>query len=261
MPADRVGPLVDAEAFEQAEGPTVVHALQDAEEPAEVHQRRVDDRDAGTQPEIGVGVALVVLGAGKHPRQRLVGQGYPLRRPGRPARQHLDRNARPRVIGSRPGIADDVDDTERVADEPACFGSERDEVFVFTGEGSGAERLEIGAHPFRPTLGVRGDDARAGAKETEQQADMGRAVAQQHGDAFAGRDMRLDGIRRRAEVAPWVPAALELERGHRRVEREHLGDALAQVGQLLIHQRNLGSGRSGPFAATSAAPIGLPSRV
>ena len=48
--AHRVDPAVDREPLEQRERPAVADALQHPEEPAEVHERRVDDGDALAQP-------------------------------------------------------------------------------------------------------------------------------------------------------------------------------------------------------------------
>jgi len=67
VPAHGVGPFLDAEALEEAERPAVVDALQDPEQTAEVDEGRVDDHDAGSQPQIAIGIAFVVLGADEDP--------------------------------------------------------------------------------------------------------------------------------------------------------------------------------------------------
>ena len=50
--AHRVGPGLDGEAFEQAERAAVAHALQHAEEAAQMDQRGVDDGDAAPQADV-----------------------------------------------------------------------------------------------------------------------------------------------------------------------------------------------------------------
>ena len=49
VPTHRVDPTVDGEALEQRDAATVEHRLQHAEQPAEVHERRVDDDDASAE--------------------------------------------------------------------------------------------------------------------------------------------------------------------------------------------------------------------
>ena len=49
MPAHRVGPSIEVEAFQQDEGSGLGDALQHPEHPADVHERRVDDGDAAPQ--------------------------------------------------------------------------------------------------------------------------------------------------------------------------------------------------------------------
>jgi hypothetical protein len=135
--AHRVGPLVDAELLEQAERPAVVEAGEHPEQPAQVHHRRVDDRHATAEAYLGVGVALVVLGAREHAGEGVVGERHPFGRPGRPARQHLDRHT-----GTRVGcgcVARDVDCAELVADEPATPGRERGEIVGIAGNGRDPE--------------------------------------------------------------------------------------------------------------------------
>ena len=58
VPAHRVGPALDREALEEAEGTPVVHALEDPEEATEVHEGRVDDGNAVAEPDRLVPVGL-----------------------------------------------------------------------------------------------------------------------------------------------------------------------------------------------------------
>jgi len=48
MAANRVDPGVDREAFEERKRASVRDALEDAEQSAQVDERRVDDRDSGS---------------------------------------------------------------------------------------------------------------------------------------------------------------------------------------------------------------------
>ena len=259
--ADRVDPLVDAEALKQAERATVVHALQEAEQPAEVHHRRVHDRHAAAQPNLDVGVALVVLGAVEHAGEGLVGERHALGRTRRAAREHLDRHSGRAARSVDRRVAVHGDGTELVAGEPPHLGRAALEVVGLAGDGRDVERLEVGEHPLHAAVRVRGDHAGSGAQQPEHQADLRWTVAEQDRDALARLDEWRDRIGGGAEVAPGVPSMVELERVGGRVEREHLGDPFRECRQPAPHQRSLGSGRSGPRSATSALPIGLPSRV
>ncbi len=49
VPAHRIGPLIQLEAVQQCERPSLADALQDPEHSADVHQRGVDDRDPTPQ--------------------------------------------------------------------------------------------------------------------------------------------------------------------------------------------------------------------
>ena len=49
MPAHGIGPPVELESLQQHERPGLGDALQHPEHAADVHQRRVDDRDAPAQ--------------------------------------------------------------------------------------------------------------------------------------------------------------------------------------------------------------------
>jgi hypothetical protein len=101
----------------------------------------------------------------------------------------------------------------------------------------------------------RGDDARAGLQQGEQEPDLRRPVPEHEPDPGPGHDVGGDGVGGGAEVAPRVPAALELERRGGRIEVEDLADApteLGQLGRFEIGHLSLGSGRSAPLSATSA---------
>jgi hypothetical protein len=138
------------------------------------------------------------------------------------------------------------------------------EIVGLTGQGRHTERGDVVAHPVDPPLGVDRHHARAGPQQPDEHADLRRPVAEHDADTRPRRDRADDGVGRGCQVAPRVPLALELEGGCGRVDRQHTGDALAQrrtpVGVGSRH-RSLGSGRSAPRSATSAWPIGLPSRV
>ena len=90
-------------------------------------------------------------------------------------------------------------------------------------------------------------------------------VAQHEPDRRAGAGPSthrgVDRVGRGASSPHGRPRAVELERGRGRIERQHLGDALGESRSVHRH-RILGVGvRSTPVRATSAMPIGLPSRV
>ena len=227
VPTDGVDPVVDAKALQEAERPSVVHALQESEEPAEVHHRRVDDRHAAAQPNLDVGVALVVLGAVEHARERLVGERDALGRASRAAREHLDRDP---GHAARAGnlVVVHRDGTERIAREPTHLRCATLEVGRLAGHGGDGERLQVGEHPLNAAVGVRGDDAGTRAEQSEHETDLLRAVAQQHRDPLTRRDQRRDHVGGRGEVAPGVPTVFELERRCGRVEREHGSDAIRE---------------------------------
>ena len=67
VPPHHVDPTVDGEAFEEGDAAAVEHRLHHAEDAAHVDQRRVDDDDAFAEADVGVGGALVVLGARASP--------------------------------------------------------------------------------------------------------------------------------------------------------------------------------------------------
>ncbi len=263
--ADGVGPAVDGEPFEQAERAPVVDALQDAEQAAHVDQRRVDHDHARPQAHVGGAVLLVVLGPDQHLQERLVGERHPLGRPGGAAREHLDRHCGRPLDRRRPHRrALDVDPTEAGAREPERGGAARTEggqVVGLAGQRVEVEGGEVGPHPVVAAPGVDDHHAGAGAEQAEQQPQRAGAVPHQQTDPGAGADVSRHCIGRRRQLAPGVPAALELERRRGRVEGEDLADPPAQLGAFGVDHRSRGSGRSGPVSAISAWPIGLPRRV
>ncbi len=93
MAPHRVDPSVDGEALEEHDPASVEHCLHDAEDPADVNQRSVDDDDALTQPQVVVAGLLVVLRAAHHQFERLVAEVDPLGRSGRAAGQHANGDA------------------------------------------------------------------------------------------------------------------------------------------------------------------------
>ena len=264
--ADGVDPGVDREALEERERAAVADALQDAEQTAEVDERRVDDRDAGAQAKRRVAIGLVVLRADEDAAERLVREVDALRRTGGAAGQHLhgdarraatDRRRRGRVARRRPRRRarrassrrpSGPTSRSRSSGSPATQGSSSDAI---------SRRVRSSA-----ALRVDRDDARAGAQRAEQERDLGRSVAQQHADARArDRECAATDSTVAAELAPRAPATFELDRRRRGIDGEHRGDALAELVRRVAHQRILGGRRGCGERAASALPIGLPSRV
>jgi hypothetical protein len=144
---------------------------------------------------------------------------------------------------------------------PAAIDQPREVLRLARDEGQ-AERREFVPRTLGAALRVDRDHARSGADRSEQQGHRSGAVAQQDADARAGLRQqggeRIDGGR---EVAPRPPAAFELERRRRRIERQDGADPLRERVHGLWHQRILGERFGCGARAASALPIGLPSRV
>ena len=275
VPAHGVDPPLDAEALEQGEGAAVAHALEHAEEPAQVDERRVHDGHAAAQAHGAVAVRLVVLGPDQHPFERLVPEVDALGRAGRAAGEHAHGDAGPRVV-RRSALRRAGGDGERLGELGHGGGGgarplghqpgQIDRVARHDGE---VERGDVVAGARLAAARVDGHDAAPGAQHTEEQPDRSRPVAQEQADLVAGplhQRARLgDGF---GHVAPAPPRALELDRGRARVESQDLGQTCREPARLGgrarpgdVAHRSLGSRRVGGCSATSAMPRGLPSRV
>src|SRR5271170_1157936 len=98
MFAHRFGPTVELESLEQHERPRLGNALKYSENPADMHQRRVDDRNTATQlPWRRWPVAFRTHDT---VRQHVVGEVYAFGRPGCSAGQHSHGDARPHLVVS-----------------------------------------------------------------------------------------------------------------------------------------------------------------
>ena len=142
------------------------------------------------------------------------------------------------------------------------LGHEVAEVVGLAHHDGEVERGDVGAGAVATPAGVDRHHAAAGAEHAEQRADRRRVVAQEDADLEAGpvdeRGDRLDGLR---ELTPRAPPLLVLDRTGRRIDGDDPGDAVRQSSGGIGRHRSLGSGRGGGCSATSAMPIGLPSRV
>ena len=267
MAANGVDPAVHREAFEQRERAAVGDALQDAEQTAEMDERRVDDRDAGAQAKLGVAIGLVVLRAGEHAPKRLVGEVDALGRTRRPARQHLhgdaagasarcgrlrgahhvdgaDRRRERRASSTRPR-------GRRASRDPPARRRRRE-----------LERRDLVADPLGPALRVDRDDARAGAQRAEHEGDRRRvdcAAARRSAcprpEACAATD---------STVAPSSPQVRQRPAnsiaGAEGSMREHRGDALAELGgRASVISGSSEAAARAACRLTSAMPIGFPS--
>ncbi len=130
------------------------------------------------------------------------------------------------------------------------------------GEQRQVEGGDVVAGALAAAPGVDRHDAPPGPQHAEQQPDRGRPVAQEDahlgaGPIDQGGDLP-DGV---GEGAPAAPRPGELDGVGRRVEGEDVGDPGGEPGGGRRAHRSLGSVRAGGFSATSAMPIGLPSRV
>ena len=246
-------------------------ALQHAEQPAEVHERRVDDGHAacaaaGRRSR----VRLVVLGADEHPLEGLVGEVDALRRAGRPAREHPHRDARParrrravpgprrRPRASAPSSVDARPSWRRARRAPGRRGR-RARRRARAGRG---RRCRRGCG--RAAAGVDRDDAPAGPQHAEQRARSTTAgcAAGSPTSAPGAATSAATASTVAAELAPGVPPPLELDgagaAGSMASTSAMRADSPAPgVASSQPRLRPSAAGRS----ATSAMPSGLPSRV
>ena len=190
----------------------------------------------GAQPKLGVLGALVVLRADQDAPQGLVRQRYALGWAGRPAGEHLDRNAwRVGTVGvgtvDVTGALADPDRTQAFAADPAHpirAGGKCLQVVTGSGDRADPQAGQIAAHPFDAATGVHRHHARAGADEADEQADVLRAITQQQRHPLARLHRRRQKACRSGDVGPGGPLTLELHRRRRGVERQDLPDALGQ---------------------------------
>ena len=96
MFAHRFGPTVELESLQQHERPRLGNALQYSEHAADMHQRRVDDRNTATQ--LPRGRRPVAFRTHNAVRQHVVGEVYAFGRSGCSAGQHSHRDAGPHLV-------------------------------------------------------------------------------------------------------------------------------------------------------------------
>ena len=241
--------------------PSLMHCST-AEQAAEVHQRRVDDRDPSPQLEGGITVRLVVLGCGEHPLERVVAEIDPLRRAGGAAREHAHRGARSTRDGCAPPPAPGRTRSgwprsaaaTVVAAEPAGTRSSRSWRSPAS-TGSPSER-DVVPRALTPPPGVDGDHAAAGGQDAEEESHRRRPVAQEDADFRTGPlDHRRDLRHGVGELRPRAPRPVELDRVRRGIHRQDVADAGRETAAC-GRQRNLGSVRAAARSATSAIPRG-----
>ncbi len=236
--ANGVDPAVHREALEQRERAAVVHALEDAEQAAEVDERRVDDRDAGAQPQLGVAIGLVVLRADERRARasrserstRFGGPVVPLvsictATPGRVGRlgrlRGCARRRRPRRRRARESVRRrDLGADERARDRPAR--RRRREARATRSRGGRARRRAAGRSRRRTR---RRAARRAGSATCAGRLRSSTPIRVPATGSCAATD---------STVAPSSPHVRQRPAnsiaGADGIEREHRGDALAELG-------------------------------
>ena len=256
---DGIDPSVYGEPLQQGERSAIVHALEDPEQPSEMHEGGVDDGHAGAQARPGVAVGLVVLRPFEHALECLVGQIDPLGCTGRPAGEHADGDTGPVGVATgaarpggdgRPQVIDLDEGGPRLR-----WSYQQTEVLWAAGQVREIEAGDVVAGALYPPPGVDGDEAPTGAQHAEQRPKLRRAVAQQHPYRGAGpRDDACDGFDRGAELAPGSPSTAVLDGRSGGIDGGDGGDALAQCGGAGIHQPPSSPMRV-PRASAWASPV------
>ena len=262
MRAHCVGPAVELESFEQHEGPRLGNALENPEDSADVHERRVDDRNTATQ--LSRGRRPVTFRPHHAVRQHVVGEVHTFRRSGGSAGQHPHRDAGSLLV-VRASLADR--DHFRLVSETRdghhCRGrqlAQGGQVVRLADDHWECELVDVCFGAFIAAGRVDDNHRRSGAQHTEERGNLRRAVAQQDSDLrLVAADERMDPLGQFAKLSPRQPLAVILQSRRIRLQPQNIVDAPTE--RVRCH-RICGSGlRPSPRAASSAMPIGFPSRV
>ena len=268
VPADRIGPTLHREAIEEAERSAVADALQDAEEPTQMHQRRVHDGDTAPEAHRLVPVRLVVLGPDEYTLEHPVAQIDTLGWAGGAAGEHAHGHAGPSRarVGQVPRF--DCKRSGHVRHAGSSWrarcrerGRPRRPVRRRTRRGPALRcPARVRSRP-RPGLMVT---THPPARSTPRRSptDAGRLRRRIPTSAPGARTERGRLLDRVGQVAPGGPGTLELDRRGVGVDGQDVGDpdARAAVVGTVVIGRAAPAGAGG-CSATSAMPIGLPSRV
>ena len=261
MPAHRIGPLVELEPVQHREGSGLGDALQHPEDSADVHEGRVDDRDAAAN--LRRRRRPVRLGAHHAVRKHVVGEVDPLRRPGGAAGQHPHRHTGSggtAVFADRHHLWRGIERRDENQCRRRSLSDELRQIVGRADDHGQFQRGDVGGGAVITAGRVDHDDRSAGQQHPEERGDVCGPVAQQHADLSAAVDRCRDPAGQRRNLTVGEPLPVVLDRGSVGREVEHGRDALAQ--RVIDHHRSRGSDFTGPpCCASSAVPIGLPRRV
>ena len=265
VPAHRVGPPVEVEAVQQRERPCLCDALQHPEHAADVHQRCVDDRDTASRVPSVPGD--VPASRPDHAaRQHVVGEVDPLRRPvvplvsirtATPGSAGVD--ARRPSAGSDLGVGPRTSDiTRRAVSRGATSVVRSSALPMITRQ---VQRGDVGPGAFVAAGRVDDDHRAARQQHAEEGGDMGGPVAQQDADLAAAVDRATrcgEPVRRpdpRWTTAPSYSIA------DASGAMSSTSAIRCRSGWSVITGSVARTSPARPVAASSAVPIGFPSRV
>ncbi len=165
-----------------------------------------------------------------------------------------------RVGAARPVSNSPEIDTDLV---PEARGDKRCQVIGFADDQGQSQPGDIGPGAIVAACRVDHDDSSARQQHPEERRDVTWPVAQQHPYLLLPRRQLRDTPCRIADLAPGRPPAVVLDGLRAGRQPQHVGDALTQ--RMIAHHRILGSlvafSSELRCAASSALPMGLPSRV
>ncbi len=258
------GPTVELESLQQHERSRLGYTLQYPEHPADMHERRVDDRD--TAPQLRRRRRSLILRAHHAVRQHVVGEVHAFGRSGRSAGQHPHRNAGPPVwVGA--GLAGRNHFRLDVLARNRHHGGGRRpaqhrQVVRLADDQRQVQLVDVCLGALIAAGRIDHHHRRSALQHAKQSGHLGRAVTQQDSDlrVLVGTShQRTDPVGHSAKLAPRHPLALVLQSGCVRLQTQNIGDAPTK---RVRRHRILGSDVGPrPRAASSAVPIGFPSRV